>query len=68
MTGGLCYSAEAMQTMLAGISIPLIFAAFSACFVGGFAGRAAWYFLHAFVLRRLPSWRRFQRALSKVFA
>jgi hypothetical protein len=63
-----CYDAQAVSAIVAGATWPLIVGAFLACFVGGFAGRAAWYFLHHFILRRLPSWRRFQRALDRVFA
>lgn len=63
-----CYTLDAIQGALAHVSFALVMGAFLACFIGGFAGRATWYFLHHFVLRRLPAWRRFQRALDRVFA
>jgi hypothetical protein len=63
-----CYNADAVSAIIQGATWPLMVGAFIACYVGGFAGRASWYCLHQFVLRRSGTWRRFQRALDRVFA
>lgn len=63
-----CYNFDAIQGAISGVAFPLVVGAFAACFVGGFVGQASWYFLHTFILRRFPAWRRFQRAMGKVFA
>lgn len=62
------YGATVAGYVVQHVALALVVSAFAACFCGAFVGRAAFDFLHIFVLRRSPRWRRFQRALSRVFA
>lgn len=62
------YTSQIVGAVLAQTTVALCVSAFVACFVGAWCGRACWYFLHVFVLHRMPKWRRFERAMAKVFA
>jgi len=62
------YGATVAAHVVAHVGVQLVLATFVACFAGAWLGRAAFDFFHIFVLRRSPRWRRFQRALSRVFA
>jgi|GEM_PF-6601714 len=61
-----CYTADAVAQNIAGTTDPLLVGAVIACWVGSFGGQAMWYGLHHFVLRRIRSWLRYQRAVEKV--
>lgn len=63
-----CYTADAVTAIVSNVTWPLIVGAALACWAGAFIGQATWYCLHTFILRRLPTWRRFQRGMFKVFA
>jgi len=62
-----CYTVEAVRQALAGAFWVLLLGAFMACWLGAFVGRGTYWALFLFV-RRLPRFRRFDRAMRKVFA
>lgn len=62
-----CYSAEAMEQVVAQVMWALLLGSFLACAGGAFVGRAAYWCLFLFV-RRSPRFRRFDRAMRKVMA
>lgn len=68
LNGVTCLTSDAVGVLIGGLTAPLIFGAAAAVCVGAFTGQATWYFLHHFILRRLRTWARFQRAIDKVHA
>jgi len=62
-----CYTSEAVEAAMAQAFYALMWGSVLACFVGAFAGRVSYWCVLLF-LRRLPRWRRFERAMTKVIA
>jgi hypothetical protein len=62
-----CYTVQAVQQAMADAFWALLLGAFLACWLGAVVGRATYWSIFVFV-RRTKRFRRFDRAMRKVFA
>lgn len=60
--------ARELSDAIAAIVLTGAACSFVACWAGAFFGRASYNCLDWFVLRRLRSWKRYQRAMGRLFS